>query len=81
MNATNTQHDLKVMIGRIEKLLGFRVTSYKPGSQRFYSLWQDRSDGRESYDRKISDSLPAREFLAFLNGFEVGSWQHEPVDP
>ena len=27
MNATNTQHDLKIMIGRIEKLLGFRVTS------------------------------------------------------
>ena len=71
MNATNTQHDLKVMINRMERV-GLIIETQDPGDGRLYSLHDRR--------RKLSNALPAREFLAFLNGFEAGSWQHEPVD-
>ena len=72
MNATNTEHDLKVMIDRVEKIDGLYVERYEPGDTRLYFLSTHKG-------RPLSDTLPAREFLAFLNGFEAGSWQHEPV--
>lgn len=63
---SNTRHDFKIMAERIGDFPGVSVHSYKPGAKRLYSL---RLEG----GHKLSDSLPMREFLAFLNGFEAGS--------
>ena len=40
-NMSNTRHDFKIMVNRIESLPGLNIQSYKPGDRRLYSLWID----------------------------------------